>query len=241
MRHKSDKLDARLLPGSNFFERLLLLPLFGGIGRSDFWEIVERIPIGFHRLIEGGELVEAGARCDSLLFVTNGTVCASLSGESHQYKLLEWLASPVVVQPESLFGLTTVYSRSFYAAEDVQYFVISKGDVRDVLFEYPTFRINYLNMLSRLCQQQNRYLWRAQSLSLYERFVYYLQQRCIHPAGRKQLQIRMDDLADSLLATRLRVSQMLHDFQERELLTSLRGRIDIPKFEQLISAASEFH
>lgn len=185
-------------------------------------------------------LAESGSLCDSLLFVMKGTVCATLSGDSNQYKLHEWLSSPVVIQPENLFGLTTVYTRMFHAADELQYFVISKGDIRDVLFEYPTFRINYLNMLSRQCQQQSRHLWRKQSQSLHERFVHYIQQRSIHPAGHKQLQIRMDDLAESLLATRLRVSQMLHDFQKQGLLVTLRGRIDIPRFERLISVASEY-
>ena len=96
-----------MIPGENFFPRLLQLPLFQGIGRGDFWEIAELVRIAFHRLEAGKVLVREGDPCRSLIFVMRGTLCAQRSDDRHRYTFLEYLNQPMVVQAECLFGLST--------------------------------------------------------------------------------------------------------------------------------------
>lgn len=225
----------QMIPGENFFPRLLQLPLFQGIGRGDFWEIAELIRIAFHRLEAGKVLVRAGDPCRSLLFVMKGTLCAQRADDRHRYTFHEYLNSPMVVQPECLFGLATQYTRTFTVAEDIQYFEIKKEDVRDVLFNYETFRINYLNLLSRYAQYATHRMWKCPSEDVAGRFNQFILARAMHPAGRKELHIRMEDLAEELLTTRLRVSEHLRQMQSEGLLISQRGRILIPALERLVN------
>lgn len=223
-----------MIPGENFFPRLLQLPLFQGIGRGDFWEIAELVRIAFHRLEAGKVLVREGDPCRSLIFVMKGTLCAQRADDRHRYTFLEYLNQPMVVQPECLFGLSTQYTRTFTVIENIQYFEIKKEDVRDVLFNYETFRINYLNLLSRYTQYASRRLWKCQSESIIERFQHFVQARAMYPAGRKELLVRMEDLAEELLTTRLRVSEHLRQLQAEGLIISRRGRIEIPALEKLL-------
>ena len=223
-----------MIPGENFFPRLLQLPLFQGIGRGDFWEIAELVRIAFHRLEAGKVLVREGDPCRSLIFVMKGTLCAQRADDRHRYTFLEYLNQPMVVQPECLFGLSTQYTRTFTVVENIQYFEIKKEDVRDVLFNYETFRINYLNLLSRYAQYASRRLWKCQSESIIERFQHFVQARAMYPAGRKELLVRMEDLAEELLTTRLRVSEHLRQLQAEGLIISRRGRIEIPALEKLL-------
>ena len=76
-------------------------------------------------------------------------------------------------------------------------------------------------------------------MDLHERFVKFVQQRCLRPAGRKELYIKMTQLGKELGTTRLNTSRMLHDWAERQCLTFERGHITIPAFERLIAAPWE--
>lgn len=222
------------MKGENFFDRLLLLPLFQGIGRNDFWEIAEQTRIGFHSCEAGTLLVEQDAPCESLLFVMNGKICASRTNDSHTYILREYVERPDVLQPESLFGPITHHTRTYTAVTPVQYFEINKRDVRDRLLLYPTFRINYLNLLTRQSQLALRHLWHSTSEVLAHRFIQFIHARSLRPAGHKELTIKMQDLGAELLTTRLNVSNMLRELEADDLIHTHRGRIEIPQFEKLL-------
>lgn len=218
----------------DFFERLLLLPLFQGIGRGEFFEIAERIRIGFQKVAAGGVLVHQDSQCDRLYFILKGELCARHLSVNKHFVLSEWMDMPMVVQPEHLFGLCTRFTHTFYAVTDLQVLKIDKAAVRDILFYYPTFRINYLNMVSSRAQQTTKSLWKQWPADLEDRFVYFLMQRCSRPAGRKELKIKMSRLAEEMLSTRLKVSNMLNALEERKLIVLHRERIEIPLFETLL-------
>ena len=63
---------------------------------------------------------------------------------------------------------------------------------------------------------------------------YFLYSRSSRPAGRKELIIDMVALAGELTATRLRVSQMLNDLNDRGLIELRRRHILIPSLETLL-------
>ena len=217
-----------------FFDRLLLLPLFQGIGRGDFQEIAERVRLGFLKRSKGCVLVQQDELCTGLYFVLGGEVCAHRLSDQNDYSINEWLNMPLVLQPECLFGLSTRYTRTFTAASDVQLLRVEKDVVRDVLFYYPTFRINYLNLLSTRAQLSTRLLWRTVSLDLRSRFIQFLSSRCLRPAGRKELNMGMVALADELLTTRLKVSKMLNELEHQEMLELHREKIVVPNLERLL-------
>ena len=49
----------------------------------------------------------------------------------------------MVLQPERLFGLRQRYSAGFIAETEVKLLKVSKQDVRDNLFNYMPFHINF--------------------------------------------------------------------------------------------------
>ena len=159
--------------------------------------------------------------------------------DDHTYRLCEWDARPDVVQPSFLFGLSTHYSHSYTASDCVHLLEIKKDDIRTILSIYPTFRQNFINFVSWKNQQADRALWKPMPTDLHERFVKFVQQRCLRPAGRKDLYIKMTQLGKELGTTRLNTSRMLHDWAERQCLSFERGHIIIPAFEQLIAAPWE--
>lgn len=217
----------------DFFERLLLLPLFQGIGRNEFLEIAERIRIGFQKKAKNTEFISQGSICDSLYFVLDGELCVHRVSDNRNYALLEWMNQPMVIQPECLFGLRTRYSRSFQATGIVHLFELEKPAVRDILFNYPTFRINYLNLVSTQMQQAASFLWKRVPQTVEERFVHFLRARSLRPAGRKELRIEMIPLSEELGTTRLNVSKMLKGLRDSGLIEMKRGRIIVPSFENL--------
>lgn len=219
---------------NSIFERLLLLPLFQGIGRSEFMEITGRIRMGFQKIPRGTVIASQDSVCDALYFVLGGEVAAQKTSDDRSYSLVEWFAQPMVIQPDRLFGMRPRYSRTFMATTTLQSLRVEKAAIRDILFYYPTFRINYLNMVSTQVQQARQALWRTLPDDLLARFVYFLQSRSLRPAGRKELRIKMEKLAEELRVPRLKVSRFLNDLSSQNHLELYRGRIVVPTFEQLI-------
>lgn len=219
---------------NDFFDTLLGLPLFQGINRGEFTEVAARIRIARHTLLPGMEVVGRGTPCDSLFFVVSGTVAACSDGDKGNYSFMERFHAPLVLQPERLFGLRTRYAHAFTAESEVRLLEVGKAAVRDVLFNYETFRLNYLNLVCSRLQQAQRHLWRALPEELPERFAQFLHVRCLKPAGYKELRIRMTDLAAELGTSRLSVSRMLNGLEDRGLLQLRRERIVMPSFEKLL-------
>ncbi len=219
------------------FEKLLCLPLFQGIGRGEFRDIVKRVRPSFQTLRRGKVLADQDEVCTELIFVLNGKVCVQKESDNHDYVLSEWLDQPFVVQPDVLFGLRTRYTRKYTLCSNAEVLRIDKASVRDVLFDYPTFRINYLNLLSMQNQQAAHLLWRTLPDALDVRFARFLVARALRPAGRKELKIKMTQLSRELLEPRLKVSRMLHRFADAGLLEIGRGGVAIESLELLIQSA----
>ncbi len=218
----------------SLFERLLFLPLFQGIGKSEFIEIAGRIRMGFQTVPRGTVIAEQDAVCEMLYFVLGGEVEVKKTGDLRNYVLVELFRQPMVIQPEALFGMRMRYTRTYTATTALQLLRVEKAAVRDVLLHYPTFRINYLNMLSTQVQQAHQIIMRDCPATLQSRFVSFLQSRCLRPAGRKELCAKMTVLAEELLTTRLKTSNMLNDLKQKQMIELHRGRVVIPMFERMI-------
>lgn len=216
-----------------FSNRLLLVPLFQGFSRLDFLDIVEKIPFDFRTLQAGKHLVEQNEECRSLCILMGGDVMLETESPDHSYRFGERIEAPWTVQPECLFGLHNRYSHTVRALTEVQAVLLDKQSVRQLLLQLPAFQINFYNSLSTFAQNADHALWHALEPGLVERFTQFVMVRSLRPVGQKELHIRMEDLALQLDATRLRVSKMLADLSEKQLLSYSRGSICIPQLESL--------
>ena len=197
-------------------------------------QIAERVHITFRNIAAGDTIVNEGDACELLICSLSGTVCMEERCDDGSYFFREYFTTPIVLQPERLFGLRPRHSATFTAETDTQILVIPKAEVREILFQCVPFHINYLNIV---CSKQHLWeskLWHPLPSTLEQRFTHFLLQRSTRPAGKKALTIDMIGLASELLTTRLRVSQMLNALKDLGLIELRRRNITIPSLEQLI-------
>lgn len=231
------------------FDILLRLPLFQGMSRDDLTEVIAHTKLEFVKVQTHHVIAKEGDRCHKLIFILNGNVEVStklhiqrttqegtsllLKGEARR-GLSETLHSPIVLQPERLFGLHQQYTHTFMAATPCQMLIIQKQDIMKLASTYPIFQINLLNILSTKVQKMENRQWMTTPVSLRKRLVNFFVSRCLYPAGEKDFKMRMTDLAHELNCSRLDISKCLNAMQEEQLLILSRGRITIPHLEHLI-------
>lgn len=219
---------------SNFFQRLVNIPLFQGISRDDFMNIATKIHFDFRTFQPGEVIVRADEACDNLICVITGVISKDMRSDDGSYLFREISDKPTAIQPDRLFGLRPRYSATFSAVKETSILVVPKHEVRDILFGYVTFHINYLNMICSAKQTWEGRLWKKLPSPLEERFVHFLLARATRPAGHKEIHIGMVDLANELVTTRLNVSKMLNQLKQDNLIYLSRGHIVIPELEKLI-------
>lgn len=220
-----------------YFHRLISLPLFLGLTREDTLEMAGKARFDFQRPSHGQQLAREGEECSALIFVIQGQVKTEERAIDGSFRLQEYVSAPTVIQPERLFGRRNRYSKDFYAeGDDVQLLAVSKKDVRDVLFAFTAFHLNYLNHICTTQQIFSQRLWMPEPKNLRQHFVAFLQKRCDHMSGHKRLVIGMNELATHLLTTRLNVSRLLHELEEENLIYIHRGVIDIPEVQKLMQS-----
>lgn len=218
------------------YDLLLSLPLFQGMGKSEMFEITEKIKLDFRRQPKGHYFARQDEICKSLRYVVSGDVCVRTASTHNDFTLSEWVHAPLVLQPERLFGWSPSYSRSFVAASTIHTLEIDKAAVRDILMLYPTFRLNYMNIACTPIHRAETRQWQPVARTFSGRLVQLVSSRCYYPAGRKELHVDRSTLAESLHANTRSFSTILREMEKVGWLELYRERIVIPKFEVLLQA-----
>lgn len=216
------------------YDTLLLLPLFQGLCKEDLTNILEKVKLQFIKYKKGDYLAKQEETCHHLIFIIQGEVCSESTDKNHNYTLYETFKGPLVIEPYSLFGMYPYYTTSYYAETEVSALIISKSYILSELNNYEIFRLNYLNMLCNRSQTMYRKLWNAHIGDTQDKIINFLQLRCLRPAGKKKLCVRMEDLAELIDDTRINVSKVLNELQEQELISLSRKEILIPQLEKII-------
>lgn len=215
------------------YDNLLQLPLFQGLCKDDFTTIIEKVKFHFMNFKKGETIIRQGDACKQIAFLLNGEIVAQTMDEKHHFLLSEKLDCPHIIEPYSLFGMQTRYTATYQASAPVQILAIDKAYIFSELNNYEIFRINYLNLLSNRCQYLQQKLWNNHVGTLKEKFIDFLKNRCQRADGEKTLLITMEDLANIIDETRINVSRMLNEFQDKELIQLKRKEILIPDLKKL--------
>lgn len=222
---------------NEFYYRLTSLPLFVGLTREDALDMAGQARFDFRKPKQGERIVAEAQECGELVFVIQGELRSSEPAPDGSYTIEEYFAAPTVLQPERLFGRRPRYTRNIYAeSDDVQLLVVRKQDVRDILFNYMAFHLNYLNYVCSCQQLLLQRVWLPEPQSLRERFVRFVQMHSEQMAGRKRIITGMNELATQLNTTRLNTSHLLHELESEGLITLQRGNIEIPAAQTLIQS-----
>lgn len=216
------------------YDKLLQLPLFQGLCKTDFTHILEKVKLHFQKYTPGSYLIKQNEPCNHLVFILSGNVRSESTDENHNYTIQEDLESPSVVEPYSLFGMMTYYTASYQALTEVHTVMIDKKYILTQLSNYTIFQLNLLNILSNRAQMANQKLWNSHIGSTMDKITNFLQLRCMSPMGKKTLYIKMEDLAELIDDTRINVSKVLNDLQQQELIELSRKKIIIPDLDRII-------
>lgn len=215
------------------YERLLELPLFQGMSRNDLEEAVKSIKYRTLTYAKNKVVAAEGDRCDKLLFLMSGTISATGYADDKSYAITEEISAPDILQPERIFGLTQRYSRTFRTVGECSFISIGKPEAMLLSDKYEIFRINLLNIICTKSQRITRYPWKAKPQSIRSKIIRFIEARCLRPAGKKTLSIKMDRLGDEINESRLNVSRELNAMKEECLISLKRGEIHIEAFEKM--------
>lgn len=216
------------------FDTLLQLPLFQGLCREDFTSILDKVKLHFIKHKAGENIIESGTPCRQLCFLLKGELSMVTSSRKDTYTVVEQIAAPYLVEPQSLFGMDTTYSSSYITHKGAHTVNISKSFVLDHLFRYEIFRLNYMNIVSNRAQNLSARLWEEPTTELRDKLIRFFIAHCEKAQGEKIFKIKMEDLARCLDTTRLNTSKILNELQSDGLIELKRKEIIIPHAEKLI-------
>lgn len=220
--------------GLDSYSLLSRLPLFQGMSGSEFDDIISHVRLGFSKVEEGDVIVGEGERADRLLFVVRGDVVSETFAADHGYSVVEDIHAPCVLQPESLFGLTQRYTKTFLAASVCNLLSIGKADAVALTTSSEVFRINVLNILCAMTQKLDRVPWRVKPQTVRRKIFSFVENRCSRPAGKKIVNIGMVRLGHEISESRLNVSRELKALHAEGLIIQKRNSFIIPALEKLM-------
>ena len=216
-----------------FYDQLLKLHLFQGVGRSDLAQIVGHSKIGFESVEEGETIAHSGDNYEKMLFLTSGKAKVIVAAFDNSYSITETVSAPYTILPERIFGLSQSFPRTFVALTKCNILTMSKEEILKLTDDILIFRLNLLNTYTTMVQKKDNELWKKQPQSLEKRIANWMLARCLRPAGEKEVKIKMETLAQELNDSRLDISTALNSMQKAGLLTLSRGKIYIPHAEKL--------
>ncbi len=226
------------MPAIHLYDKLLEFPLFQGMSHSELTEVVAHTRIGFHKLPADKRLWQAGSPCGQLVFLINGRLQSERRLGPHPSRVTEQLAAPYVLEPDRLYGVEQHYQHTYTTLTDVNILTIDKAEVRLLMETQLVFRLNYVNLLSTVCQRYDNRTRLPAPKDLRERLIRYFFSQCQYPAGPKTFYILMRQLAELLNTHQRDISHTLNHLQADSLLSLHRGRIVIPMLERLLMCAS---
>jgi len=222
------------MPSLQLYNKLLELPLFLGMSKSDLDEVVERTKFDFLKMESGQVVVKEGQLCDRLFLLTNGRINVTTVSDDHSYTFIEEIHAPTVFQIERTFGLSQRFASTYETVDTCNFIIIHKDEIMRLTDTYLVFRINFYNLLSATAQKAGHLPWRRQPKPLRDKVIRFFTDRCRYPAGRKEILIKMETLANEVNDNRLYVSRVLNQLQDEGLMELRRGRIIIPALEKII-------
>ncbi len=216
------------------YGRLLQLPLFQGMNESDMSRIVGHMRFEFERIEAGITTIHDGDRCTCLCILIKGELLGATTADDHSYKVIESYHSPLVLQPENLFGLTQRYNQTYTTLTPCEFLRISKEETLKISDNFEIFRINLLNIITTYAQRHARRPWHVPPATLRGKFVRFVSDRCRIPAGHKRIIIKMDQLASLIGSSRLNLSRELHKMEQEGLISLKRGEIEVYSLQKIL-------
>ncbi len=216
------------------FERMQSLPLLQGLTIRELSEIVEWMKLDFHSLQEGALLAAQGEKCDSLIYVMNGRVCAEHQDTMGRFRFSEIYDAPLVLEPYSMYGLNRNYMNSYRLLTDGSTLNVKKDTFAKLQANYAIVRTNMMNLVCTRMQKLSAEVRVFENKTVRQKIVDIIKNLSLTLRGEKLLQVKMEVLAEMIGETRLNVSKELNNLCDEGLLRMKRGEIIVNDLEMLI-------
>ena len=129
--------------------------------------------------------------------------------------------------------MTQRYTKTFRAITDCSFIRLEKSEVLRLSTEYMIFRINLLNIICTQSQRSLRIPWRVPAQGIRNKIARFVELHSIRPAGRKEVVVKMEDLARMIGESRLNLSRELNRMHEEGVIDISRGRFVVHALEKL--------
>ncbi len=219
----------------SFYHKVVILSLFQGLSESDLENIFGTFKFSFRRYRKGTVLADEGMSCQELMLLTDGEIQTERSSEKHSYKVVETFRAPCMLQPERLYGIAHFYTSRITALTDVNAISIDKNELQRLFDTHLIVKLNYLNTLSAKLQNAEKKSWLSAPQQLTDRIRRFVKAHTESPTGRKEVHIKMEQLARELNDSRLNTSIALHKLETAGLIELRRGGFAIPQMEHFLS------
>ena len=215
------------------YTELTQLPLLQGMNATDLATIQKEAHI--FNTQSGHTFCKQGKICSSLVFIIKGSVTRRTVSPKGDFEFEETVQAPWVIEPESLYGLHCTYSSDYTSTEICTLMTLSKQEIAKLFTKNDIFRMTYLNLLSASLQRNRQDTIRPYTSCAEKRLLHFMESLSSFHFGSKKIKIKMEDLAEYMNETRLRISRILNKWQNLNLIQLQRKEIHIPRFENLIS------
>ncbi len=215
------------------FQRLQELPLFQGLNFNDMNEIVTKVRLDFQQQSEDDTIALQMTSCKKLVFVLKGTVRVEYIDPENRFRFTEFLEAPLVLEPQSMFGMCQKYSRTYICHTVCQTLAIERQQFLSVMMNFPIVKTNMLNLISNLLQRQTNKLENMTHINAEAKLKQFINLYSTVPKGKKQLNTTMDILAEIFSETRLNVSRALKKLKDEGLIKQERKVFTILALENL--------
>lgn len=220
------------------YENLLSLPYFQGMSKKELTAILDKVKFDFTRYKDGDKVLMQEDKCDKFTILIQGKLSAEHKSHNNSYSLKEHIDAPFAIEPYSLYGSDTKFSRSYISVGNCSILSISKSYFYSDFLKHSIFTMNLLNLISRKVQLQNKLLWSDTPTEIEGQIAHFIATRSETPSGNKTLKIKMEQLATLIGATRINVSRALNKLQKEGVIKLGRGEINIQNFENFLTRIS---
>ncbi len=216
------------------YDSLMTLPLFLGFSATELSHAAGTTRFDFRKYVDGEVIAAEGDACDQLRFLLQGEMMVIAESDDRAYRVEELLSGPEILQPERVFGLRQRFTKTFIAHGPCNMMFLQKTEVVRLCEEFDLFRLNLLNIIATQAQRTADKLWHTPPQTLERHIIKFLMSRCMYPAGKKIIYIKMSRLGEELNVSKRSISYALNKMREKGLLQLSRERIVIPAMEHLL-------
>ncbi len=213
---------------NSMFERLQSLPLLMGLGTGELINIVEKVKIEFHKFYDSNTIVCQDDRCDKVVYVLQGELCASRRDDRMHLTTYEFFTkNPYVIEPQNIFGMSQRYEYTYSLTGAGSICSIEKSQLSSLMSQYEVVKTNFLSLICNQLQTATARLRESLPQTAEDKLLRFLENNKVCRQGSTQVRINMVDLAGLLAEPRLKVSNILNQWKDAGLVQLNRGGFTI--------------